>query len=64
MVPCCEGSSWMWPRGVDRSLVSSTLLTTSIGTESEYAWAIAVAALSRPGPEISRHTPGRPLIRA
>ena len=44
--------------------VALTLEITSMGTESARACAIAVIVLVRPGPVMTKATPGRPDARA
>jgi hypothetical protein len=60
MVWAWLGSSWICPSAMPESGRLPTLETTSMGMESEKAWAMGVAAFSSPGPAMRKQTPGRP----
>ena len=60
MVSAWLGSSWICPSAMPEGGRLPTLETTSMGMESEKAWAMGVAAFSSPGPAMRKQTPGRP----
>ncbi len=61
---CWSVISCSRPRPLPRSSRALTLLSTSMGTESEKAWPMAVPAFTTPGPVIRTQTPGLPEARA
>ena len=64
IMPRWSGSSCRWPKPLPSVAVALTPEITSIGTESARACPMAVIVLVRPGPVMTKATPGFPEARA
>ena len=64
IIACWSGNSCNRPQPLPKDPRRLTPEITSIGIESSRAWAMAVMALVRPGPVITKATPGLPVARA
>ena len=53
-----------WKASVPMASVPTWPVMTTIGTESIFASAIGVSILVAPGPEVTMHTPTRPVATA
>jgi hypothetical protein len=62
--PINEATGASWNASVPIAAVATWPQMTTIGTESAMQSRIGVTVLVAPGPEVTRHTPTRPVERA